>query len=283
MTPTFFIPDHPGLSMDEKKSHFAIWASSGAPLIISAYIPGLSDEEIKYLSNKDLIAVDQDPLAEQAALVSRDSHLDVLSRSLANGDRLVTILNTGEQTTSTQVSLEKLGLDSSCQYCARDLWTGAVLTIKKNIDVTLDSHATSVHRIAPPQGCTSVTPTGMIFDTSSGRCLTAGKTISFASCQAFNSQAWRISGTGSKLTISPLSDVKKCLRATGSKVDLVPCGSESSATWSYSIAGYLQSSKGGCLTDSAGAAKVETCNQDRAEQIIGLPSGIHLADARLQK
>lgn len=281
--PDFLIPDHPGLSMDEKKSHFAIWASSGAPLIISAYIPDLSDEEIEYLSNKDLIAVDQDPLAEQAALVSRDSHFDVLSRSLANGDRLVTILNTGDNTASTEVSLEKLGLDSTCQYRARDLWTGAVSTIKKSIDITLDSHATSVHRITPPRGCTSVTPTGMIFDTSSGRCLTAGKTTSFTSCQASDSQAWRVSGTGSKLTISPLSDVQKCLTVSGSVIDLVPCGSGSSATWSYSITGHLQNSKGGCLTDSAGAAKVGTCNQDRAGQIIGLPSGVRLADVGIQQ
>jgi alpha-galactosidase len=277
--PDFLIPDHPGLSTDEKKSHFAIWASSGAPLIISAYIPDLSDEEIEFLSNKDLIAVDQDPLAEQAALVSRDSHFDVLSRSLANGDRLVTILNTGENTASTEVSLEKLGLDSNCQYRARDLWTGAVSAIKKSVDVTLDSHATSVHRITPPRGCTSVTPTGMVFDTSSGRCLTAGKTTSFGSCQAFDSQARRVSGTGSKLTISPLSDVKKCLAvSSGSGVELVSCEGGSSATWSYSITGHLQNSKGGCLMDSAGAANVGTCNQDRAGQIIGLPSGVRLAD-----
>lgn len=276
--PDFLIPDHPGLSMDEKKSHFAIWASSGAPLIISAYIPDLSDEEIEFLSNKDLIAVDQDPLAEQAALVSRDSHFDVLSRSLANGDRLVTILNTGEKTASTKVSLDKLGLDSTCQYRTRDLWTGAVSMIKNSVDVTLASHATSVHRITPPRGCTSVTPTGMIFDTSSGRCLTAGKTPAFKSCGASDAQAWRVSGSGSKLTISPLSDVKKCLAVSGSGIELVPCKSGSSATWNYFITGHLQSSKGGCLTDSAGAATVGTCNQDIAGQIIGLPSGVRLAD-----
>ena len=278
--PDFLIPDHPGLSMDEKKSHFAIWASSGAPLIISAYIPDLSDEEIEFLSNKDMIAVDQDPLAEQAALVSRDSQFDVLSRSLANGDRLVTVLNTGKATASTKVSLEKLGLDSNCNYRSRDLWTGVVSTIQKSIDVTLDSHATSVHRITPPQGCTSITPTGMVFDTTSGLCLTAGKTTSFETCQASDSQAWHISGTGSKLAISPLSDVEKCLAtsASGPGVELVPCESGSGATWSYSITGHLQNSKGGCLTDSAGVANLETCNQDRPRQIMGLPSGVRLAD-----
>ncbi|KAJ2975250.1 hypothetical protein NQ176_g5621 [Zarea fungicola] len=47
--PDFLIADHPGLTLDEKKSHFALWSSFSAPLIISADIPNLTVDELARL------------------------------------------------------------------------------------------------------------------------------------------------------------------------------------------------------------------------------------------
>ena len=44
--PDFLIVDHANLTLDEKKFHFALWCSFSAHLIISAYIPDLTDDEI---------------------------------------------------------------------------------------------------------------------------------------------------------------------------------------------------------------------------------------------
>lgn len=277
--PDFLIPDHPGLTMDEKKSHFALWAASGAPLIISAYIPALSDEVIEFLSNKDLIAVDQDELAQQAALVSSDSNFDVLSRSLANGDRLVAVLNTGSSMAKTTISLDRLGLDTNCQYQARDLWTGAESIIEQDLDVTLNSHATAVYRMTPPHECTRIIPTGMIFNTATGDCLTADGTVRFQPCQAADSQTWRVTGDGSKLMLSPLSDKSKCLALpeNETEVSLGDCNSGSGTTWSHFITGHVRNEDGGCLMESGGTARVGSCDLGEAGQILGLPSGVQLA------
>lgn len=99
--PDFLIVDFPDLTIEEKKSHFALWASFSAPLIISSYIPDLTQEEVAYLTNKEIIAVDQDALCLQATLVSQDGNWDVLTKDLANGDRLLTVLNRGEETLKT--------------------------------------------------------------------------------------------------------------------------------------------------------------------------------------
>ena len=61
--PDFLTVDWPWLTLDEKKSYFALWSSFSAPLIISSYIPDLTDAEVEYLTNKDIISIDQDPLA----------------------------------------------------------------------------------------------------------------------------------------------------------------------------------------------------------------------------
>ncbi|KAJ5227267.1 uncharacterized protein N7469_007273 [Penicillium citrinum] len=280
--PDFLIPDHPGLSDVEKRSQFALWASMGAPLIISAYIPDLSDSEIEFLTNKDLIAVDQDPLAEQSALVSRDSDFDVLARSLANGDRLLTVLNRGNSTTKTTIPLARLGLsDLNCNYKARDLLTGTVSTISHAFDITLDSHATTVLRITPPRKCTTITPTGMIINTATSHCLTASSTgVTFEACQATDSQVWHVTSRGSKLSLSPLSNKSKCLDASDDGVSLASCGG-SGTEWSYFMTGHLQSSKNGCLTESAGDGRLRACSLEQAGQILGLPSGVRLADTTM--
>jgi alpha-galactosidase len=277
--PDFLITDHPGLTDAEKRSHFALWASFGAPLIISAYIPDLSDEEVQFLSNKELIAVDQDPLAQQAALVSRDGTFDVLTRSLANGDRLLTVLNTGSSSAKTTIPLARLGLKGQCQYKARDLWTGKTSSIHDSINISLDSHATAVYRITPGRGCTSVTPTGMILNTVSGHCLTASSSgATFKTCNAADTQVWSVSGSGTKVTVSPLSNPSKCLAAKGSTVALVDCKGGAGTIWSHTITGHLQNANGDCLTESGGQGTLAGCELLQGGQILGLPSGVHVVD-----
>ncbi len=50
------------LSEDEEKSHFALWAISKAPLIISSDLNTISKKSMEILMNEELIAVNQDPL-----------------------------------------------------------------------------------------------------------------------------------------------------------------------------------------------------------------------------
>ncbi|KAJ5690520.1 hypothetical protein N7462_004912 [Penicillium macrosclerotiorum] len=283
--PDFLIPDHPGLTDAEKRSHFALWASFGAPLILSAYIPSLSSDDIKFLSNKDLIAVDQDSLAQQAALVSRDSNFDVLTRSLANGDRLLTVLNRGSSTEKITIPVAHLGLDPKCKYRSRELVDGSTSTISGSVEIKLDSHATTVYRITPPRGCTGITPTGMILSTVSGNCLTASSTrATFGACNAADTQVWHVAGQGSKVTISPLSEDTKCL-AVNDKGDLslLPCKGGSGTNWSHFITGHVQNARGGCLTESDGQAALVACELSQGGQILGLPSGVHIVEGSGKK
>ncbi|EOO00530.1 putative alpha-galactosidase a protein [Phaeoacremonium minimum UCRPA7] len=67
--PDFLNVDHFDYTLDEKKSHFALWCSFSAPLILSTDVLNITDEEVEYLTNKDFLDVDQDPLVQQATLV----------------------------------------------------------------------------------------------------------------------------------------------------------------------------------------------------------------------
>ena len=270
--PDFLIPDNTRLSADEKASQFALWASFSAPLIISAYIPALTKEELAILTNKDLLAVNQDPLVDQAALVSRDDTFDVLTKNLENGDRVLTVLNKGDNAATTEIPVERIGLTKRCAYKAKNLWDGSSIKIEDSISVKLNSHATAVYRISLPKKCSGITPTGMVFDTASMNCLTSsGKSVDFAKCEAKDSQVWQVGPSG---TLSALSDTSKCLATDGKHVSLKHCSESENQKWTYSYTGNLKNEKSGkCLTEGLGVAK---CGDELESQVFGLPSGVHV-------
>lgn len=234
--PDFLIVDHANLTMDEKKSHFALWASFSAPLIISAYIPDLSDEEIAYLTNADLIAVDQDALGLQATLISQDGTWDVLSKTLSNGDRLLTILNRGPTDSSLSVPVERIGYPSvpTATFSVQDLWTGDYSSATNEITAKVPSHGTAVFRISSSQ---PITPTGQIFNTASLHCLTSdGTSVSWSACDAADGQVWQV--TESR-TIRSITDLTTCLVGNGKgKVTLAKCNENAkNQKWSYAMTG----------------------------------------------
>ena len=257
--------------MDEKKSHFALWSSFSAPLIISAYVPELTQDELSYLTNKDIIAIDQDALTLQATLVSQDGYFDVLTKSLSNGDRLLTVLNKGDESNTTTVKTERIGLKKGGSYSFKDLWTGETTRVTGSIDVSLATHATAIYRIS---GVKTVTPTGMIFNTASLKCMTAsGSAISFAECSGSDEQVWQASSSG---TISPLSSSTQCLDVSNGKAKLGGCNMQkSSSKWIYHVTGNLiNAATGKCLQESGNY--VGKCGEERDRQVFGLPSGVEV-------
>ncbi|PYI35407.1 alpha-galactosidase agla [Aspergillus indologenus CBS 114.80] len=274
--PDFLIPDHPGLTLIEKKSHFALWAVMGAPLIVSAFIPGLDGEVLEVLRNERLIAVDQDGLGLQATLAVRGVRegVDVLTRSLGDGGRVVAVLNRGNETVDSGVSVERLGLQPGCVYEAEELWEGGVGRVEGRLVVQgLQAHATGVWRVRVPAGC-EVVPTGIVFNTASGRCLTAGEgeKVGFETCEALDAQVWQVTAQGA---LRPLSSTALCVTAGSGEVGLQACKGGAEQKWEYAISGNLRNAKTGeCLTE--GDALVGACLVEADTQVFGLPSGVAL-------
>jgi hypothetical protein len=280
--PDFLNVDHFDYTLDEKKSHFAIWASLSAPLIISAWIPGFSAEEIEYLTNKDIIAVDQDPLALQATLVSQDGTFDCLTKNLDNGDRLLTIINRGNKKASYSISFARIGIGSLTAVKVKDLWTGKISYAKKQvIAVDIPSHGTAALRLSPLDGSDSceTIPTGMIFNTYSLTTLTTNHgRLSWANSTGVDGQVWQTREDG---TIRNIVNDGACLaELPGGKVVLATCVGKSSQQWDYMYSGNLQSrSSYNCLTEEANEAVMTAdCLFEDNTQVFGLPSGVEIVE-----
>ena len=269
-----YIINWPGLSLDEKRSQFALWCAFSAPLILSVHVPDLTDEELEYLTHKDLIAIDQDEKAEQATLVSQDGTWDVLTKSLANGDRIVAAFNRGEEPASQTISAARLGLPEGT-YEVTDLWTGEKTEVSEVETGEVAKHGTAIFRIVT--GDVETIPTGMFFNTASILCLDAtdlknATNIKTTNCTAEDPQVWQVRGDG---TIRSLADTEACLGEADGKVESAACEGGEAQQWAYELHGYVTNvGSGNCLTEGEGGVTVEECGGKDNAQVFALPAGV---------
>jgi len=84
-----------GMTTTEYRAHFSLWAMLAAPLIAGNDLRNMTPEIRDILTNKEVIAVDQDPLGRQGRRVWKGGDLEVWGKQLQDGGRAVALLNRG--------------------------------------------------------------------------------------------------------------------------------------------------------------------------------------------
>nr|NQU93680.1 glycoside hydrolase family 27 protein [Bacteroidota bacterium] len=141
-----------GMSYDEDKTHFTMWCIMNSPLLIGDDLRDISDTTIAILTNKEIIALNQDPLGYQARRIVDYGELEVWAKPLIStmsGQIAVALLNRSEQTDIISLSLDTLGIDASKGYTLRDLWEKKDYENLKNESLSFEvpSHGVVVLRI----------------------------------------------------------------------------------------------------------------------------------------
>jgi len=111
-----------GMTTIEYRTHFSLWAIMAAPLIAGNDVRNMTPEIRDILTNKEVIAIDQDPLGRQGRRVWKDGDLEVWGRQLQNGDRAMILLNRGSAEQEITVNWEQVGYPSHLGAAVRDLW-----------------------------------------------------------------------------------------------------------------------------------------------------------------
>jgi alpha-galactosidase len=78
-------PRPTNLTYDEQLTHISLWALQAAPLLIGADLSQIDDFTRDLLGNREVIAIDQDPLGKAAHRVASDGWTEVWARPLADG------------------------------------------------------------------------------------------------------------------------------------------------------------------------------------------------------
>ena len=130
-----------GMSYDEDKTHFSLWCMMNSPLVAGNDLRNISDTTIEILTNKELIALNQDPLAYQARRLIDNGDLEIWAKPLIStmsGQIAVTLLNRSEQTDTISLKMDALGIDVSKGYALRDLWEKKDFETSNNEEVSFE-------------------------------------------------------------------------------------------------------------------------------------------------
>ncbi|KAM0026537.1 putative alpha-galactosidase [Helianthus debilis subsp. tardiflorus] len=101
-----------------------------APLLVGCDVPSMSKETYYILSNREVIAVNQDSLGVQGKKVKKNGDLEVWAGPLAHNKVDVILWNSGSSTAEITVYWSDIGLNSTTVVKARDLWA---VRLSKNI------------------------------------------------------------------------------------------------------------------------------------------------------
>jgi hypothetical protein len=138
--PDMMVIGMPGLSDTQNRVHMALWAISGAPLLVGAGLTTLTDATRAMLTNPEVLGIDQDPLGLQAVKVAEaGTGLEVWAKPLASpGGRAVLLLNRTTAAASIAVKWSDLGLTKSGTVTAHDVWA------KKDVGGSPSSYSATV-------------------------------------------------------------------------------------------------------------------------------------------
>ncbi len=127
-----------GMNEDEYRTHFSLWAILAAPLIAGNDLTKMTPYTVAMLTNREVIAVDQDPLGRQGFRVMQEGPFEVWTKPMADGSRVVGLFNRQRSTEEITVDFSQIGVNGTASV--RDLW------LKKELGTFKNSYSAYVPR-----------------------------------------------------------------------------------------------------------------------------------------
>ena len=145
-----------GMTRDEYRAHFSLWAIMAAPLIAGNDVRTMRDSTRvaattrDILLNKDVIAVDQDSLGVQGMIYQNSPpELQVWMKPMADGSRAVVLLNRASVASVITVNWRTIGLKTK-EARVRDLWAHTdSSSVADRFGATVPSHGVVMIRVWP--------------------------------------------------------------------------------------------------------------------------------------
>ena len=139
-----------GMTTTEYRAHFSLWCLLSAPLMAGNDLRSMPAEIKEILTNREVIALDQDPLGLQGRRVKREGDREVWAKQLADGGRAVVLFNRGPKTAELSVSWSDIGYPSHLSAGVRDLWAGKDLgKLSGRFSAEVPSHGVTMVTIRP--------------------------------------------------------------------------------------------------------------------------------------
>ncbi|HLI04667.1 MAG TPA: glycoside hydrolase family 27 protein [Terracidiphilus sp.] len=148
--PDFLEVGNGGMTEDEQKTHFSLWAMMAAPLIAGNDLTQMSEQTRRILLNREIIAVDQDALGRAASRVFKAGPIEVWARPLEGGAMAVALFN--RTTGATRITLRLKDVGWQGPAAARDLWEHkGIGVLSPETAFTVPAHGVTMLRLTHPE------------------------------------------------------------------------------------------------------------------------------------
>jgi alpha-galactosidase len=110
------------LTHNQNAAHMTLWAMLAAPLIAGNNLTKMTPDTVAILTNKEVIAIDQDALGKQGDRVWAEGPFEIWTKPLTGGRTAVALFNFSETPIDLGLHMKELGLHG--KVTARDVWAG---------------------------------------------------------------------------------------------------------------------------------------------------------------
>lgn len=140
-----------GMSIEEEKTHFAMWCMMSTPLMIGCDLTKISDSTLEILKNDELIAINQDKACKQAYVIKefrKDKLLgEIWVKELSDSnEKAIAFLNRSEQPLDMDLLLKDAGMCGKI-LSVRNLCEHCDMEVADNINIAVKPHGAVVFRI----------------------------------------------------------------------------------------------------------------------------------------
>jgi alpha-galactosidase len=136
------------LSPDEQYTHISLWSLLSAPLLIGCDMSQADDFTLNLLTNDEVLAIDQDPLAKQATKALQKENFQVWIKELKDGSQAIGLFNLDAQAVKETLSFSDIHLPAKLKL--RDLWRQQDLgSFSGKYSVTLPPHGVVLLKVRP--------------------------------------------------------------------------------------------------------------------------------------
>ena len=138
-----------GMNADEYRTHMSLWAILAAPLLAGNDLRSMTPEILEILTNREVIAVNQDKAGKQGRRVVKNGEQEVWTRPLADNGYAVALFNRSAAAVDLSVKWAEIGLKRAPKK-ARDVWAHRDVKLQgAEFRATVPTHGVVMLRVKP--------------------------------------------------------------------------------------------------------------------------------------
>ena len=137
-----------GMTEEEYRTHISLWALLAAPLLAGNDLSKMSPATLDILTNRDVIAIDQDALGREGDRLSAEGMHEIWSRPLSGGAFAIGLFNRSPEAASMTFPLASAGLGDRVRL--HDIWANQDVTASgSGYTVSVPAHGVVLLRTTP--------------------------------------------------------------------------------------------------------------------------------------